>query len=135
MDRFTTNDRYSNRNLTADKRAPAHFLPAHDPDVPTPGCYRIRLAKGGPPVALRIWLGPSIDPATGEEVQERGHRWQCTLNGERVPFENYWPGCARDPISQAEHDRIVVESRTMDPDSHFYDPRRRIDPLHAPLPF
>jgi hypothetical protein len=132
IDRFTTNDRYSNR----DKRAPAHNLPSHDPDIPTPGCYRIRMARGGPPVALRIWLGPSIDPATGEEVSERGFRWQCAINGgQRVPFEDYWPGCGRDPISREEHDRIVAESRTMDEASHFYDPRRRIDPLRAPLPF
>lgn len=110
--------------------------PSYDPDTPVPGCYRIRLTKGGPPVALRIWLGPSIDPATGEEVQERGFRWQCCVNdAERVPVEDYWPGCARDPITREEHDRIARESRTLDAGSHFYDPRRPIDRLSAPLPF
>lgn len=125
-------NRYSNRL----GQAAAGAALAYDPEIPTPGCYRIRLARGGPPVALRIWLGPSIDPATGEEVTERGFRWQCAINGGgRVPVEDYWPGCARDPISRAEHDRIAAESRTMDEASHFYDPRRRIDPLHAPTPF
>jgi hypothetical protein len=110
--------------------------PSYDPEVPVPGCYRIRLTRGGPPVAVRIWLGPSIDPATGEEVQDRGFRWQCAINGgERVPFEDYWPGCARDPISCDEHDRIVGASRTMDPHNHFFDPRQRINPLTAPTPF
>ncbi len=116
-------------------RAPLRTIPTVDPEVPMTGCYRIRLRKGGPPVALRIWLGPSIDPATGEEVQERGFRWQCTVNGERKPFQDYWPGCARDPITQAEHDRILAESATMDPASAFYDPRRPIDMLAARLPF
>lgn len=109
--------------------------PALDPDIPMPGCYRIRLVKGGPYCALRIWLGLPIDPATNEEVQERGYRWQCTLNGVRVPFEDHWPGCARDRISQEEHDRICGEHRTMDHTSPFYDPRRPISLASAPVPF
>lgn len=109
--------------------------PPVDPEVPETGFYRIRMVKGGPPCALRIWLGLPIDPATGEEVQERGYRWQCTLNGQRVAFEDHWPGCARDRISQEEYERILGESRTMDPGSHFYDPRRPIDRLSAPMPF
>lgn len=114
---------------------PLRNLPTVDPEIPMPGCYRIKMRKDGPPVALRIWLGPSIDPATGEEVQERGFRWQCTVNGERVPFEDHWPGCARDPISRAEYDRILAESATMDAASPFYDPRRPIDRLTMKLPF
>lgn len=123
---------YANRQ--GERAAPRG--PAYDPETPVPGCFRIRLRRGGPPVALRIWLGLPIDPATGDEVEERGFRWQCAINGgERVPVEDYWPGCARDPISQAEHDRIVAESRTMDPDSHFYNPRKPVDRLTAPMPF
>jgi hypothetical protein len=125
-------ERYSRRH-----GAPAPSRgPAYDAETPVPGCYRIRLRAGGPPVALRIWRGPSIDPATGEEVQERGHHWQCAVNGgERVPVEQYWPGCARDPISQAEHDRLAAAATTMDPDDAFYDPRKPIDRLTAPMPF
>lgn len=108
---------------------------ALDPDIPETGFYRIRLVKGGPYCALRIWLGHGIDPATNEEVQERGFRWQCSLNGQRVPFERYWPGCARDQISEDEHDRLVAASRTMDPASPFYDSKRPINRMAAPMPF
>jgi len=108
--------------------------PAFDPDIPMPGHYRIRLVKGGPYCALRIWLGHSIGPE-GQEMTDRGFRWQCTVNGQRVPFEDYWPGCARDPISQAEHDRIVAASRTMDATSHWFDPRKPVDLASAPPPF
>src|SRR5438128_624272 len=54
--------------------------PVYDPDIPTTGCYEVTLRKGAPTSAVRIWLGPSIDPATGEEGQERGWFWQCELN-------------------------------------------------------
>ena len=110
--------------------------PSYDPDTPVPGFYRIKLNRAGVPVALHIWLGPPIDPDTKAEVPERGFRWQCRLNGsELVPIEDYWPGCARQPISKAEHDRIAALSRTMDPTKPFYDPRRRINRLTAPVPF
>jgi len=109
--------------------------PALDPDIPVPGFYRIRLIRGGPYCALRIWLGAAIDPATGLEVEERGYRWQCAVNGQRVPFEDHWPGCARDPISKQEYERILAESRTMDGRSAFFDPRRRIDLMTAPPAF
>ena len=54
---------------------------AHDPETPTPGFYRIRKVKGGPFVAVRVWLWHPVDPLTGEELTERGMRWQCQLNG------------------------------------------------------
>jgi hypothetical protein len=109
--------------------------PAFDPDTPTPGFYRVTLRKGAPASAVRIWLGPSLDPATGEETRERGWFWQCTLNGARVPLEQCWPGCARQSISQEEHDRIVERNRDMDPESPFYDPLKRVDLRSAPAPF
>lgn len=109
--------------------------PSYDTDAPVAGFYRIRQRRGAPPSAIRIWRGPSIDPATGAEVEERGHCWQCSLNGTRVPLEHHWPGCARDPIDQAEHDRIVAASRTMDPDDPFFDVRKPVDRLTAALPF
>jgi hypothetical protein len=109
--------------------------PGLDPDVPTPGCYRVRLRSGAPWSAVRIWLGHGIDAATGDEAAERPFHWQCTLNGARVPLEQCWPGCARETISREEHDRIVEQNRTMDEGSPFFDPARRVDLRNAPAPF
>jgi hypothetical protein len=124
-------ERYSNR--LGDAAGPRG--PSYDPEIPTPGCYRVKLRRDAPDSAVRIWLGPSIDPATGQEVQERSWFWQCEVNGQRVPLEQCWPGCARQPISREEHDRIVARNRTMDPSSPFYDPRKPIDLGRAPPPF
>lgn len=115
------------------QRAPSRG-PGYDSEVPAPGCYRVRLRKGAAFSAVRIWLGPSIDPATGEETQERGFMWQCSLNGLRLPLEQCWPGCAREQISREEHDRIIERNATMDEESPFYDPARPIDLRSAPAP-
>src|SRR5436190_17844346 len=124
--------RYSNRK---GKPAPPRG-PAYDPETPAPGFYRIRLNRSGPFVAVRIWLGHPVDPDTGEELSERGMRWQCQLNGVQfVPIEDYWPGCARVPISEAEHARICQLSATMNPLHPYYDPRRQMDRLKSPMPF
>jgi hypothetical protein len=109
---------------------------AYEIETPTAGCYRIRLAKGGPFVGLRIWLGHALDPVTGEEMSERPMLWQCRLNGTQlVPVADYWPGCAKHRISEAEYARICRLSRTMNPKHPFYDPRRPINPMVAPVPF
>jgi len=109
--------------------------PAMDPDVPQPGCYRIRLRAGAPWSVVRIWLGRARDPETLLEMPERPFMWQATLNGFPADLHRFWPGCAREPISREEHDRIVEQNATMDPDSPFYDPKRRIDLKSAPAPF
>jgi hypothetical protein len=109
---------------------------AYSTETPVPGCYRIRLAKGGPFVPLRIWFGPPIDPMTGDEMRERGARWQCKLNCcQLVPVEDFWPGCAKHPITLREYGHLCRLSRTMDPRHAFYDPKRPIDRLAAPVPF
>lgn len=115
-------------------RAPSRG-PMLDPEIPSVGCYRVSLRRGAPASAVRIWLGYSIDPESGVEMRERPMHWQCELNGQRVPLEQCWPGCAREQISREEHDRIVQRNRTMDADSPFFDARRPIDFGRAPPPF
>ena len=115
-------------------RLPAATV-AFDPDVPTSGFYRIRQRKGAPDSAVRIWLGAAIDPATEQEVEERSPMWQASIDGQRVPLERVWPGCAREPISEAEHNRLVERNATLDEESPFYDARRPVDLATAPPPF
>lgn len=116
-------------------RATSKRGPSYDPDTPTAGFYKVHLTRGGPPVALRYWLGPLLDPDTGEEM-DRGNRWQCRVNGNQlVPVERYWPGCAREPISREEHDRLCELNATLDPANPYYDARRPINRLKTPMPF
>lgn len=106
-----------------------------DPDVPVAGLYRVRLVKGGPPVAVRLWFGAPVDPLTGEEM-DRAPKWFATVNGQEiVDAFRFWPGCAREPISQAAFDHIVERSRTMDPTDPFFDPKKPVDRSTAKPPF
>jgi hypothetical protein len=117
------------------KPLPPRRGPSYDTEIPVAGHYLVKLRKGGPPVALRLWWGPPLDPETGEPM-DRAPRWNCMLNGvQPVDVADYWPGCAKLPISAAEHDRIATLSKTQDRASPFYDPLRSIDRLKAPLPF
>lgn len=106
-----------------------------DADVPVEGFYRIKLTKGAPDSAVRIWLGAGVDPETEREVEERPLMWQASINGQRVPLERVWPGCARDPISAEEHDRLKARNDTLDEESPFYDARQPVDLSTAPPPF
>jgi hypothetical protein len=109
--------------------------PGFNPDVPTEGFYRIRLRPRCPPVALRFWRGPPLDPET-QEPMDRSPVWQCRMNGtELIPVDRFWPRCARDPITRAEHDRLCDMHRTLDPDDPYYDATKPIDPMRTPLPF
>lgn len=125
-------ERYANRRGIL---RPSYRGPGLDPDTPVAGCYRVRLRPGAPDSALRIWLGFPVDPESGEEMTERGYRWQASLNGAPVDILNWWPACAREPISEAEHDRICERNATLDPDSPFYDAGKPIDLGRAPPPF
>lgn len=126
------NARYANRHGIA---RPSNRGPALDSEMPEAGCYRVRLRSGAPWSVVRIWLGAPVNPETGEEMSERGFRWQATLNGAPADLYSLWPGCARERISREEHDRLVRQNSTLDEESPFYDPTRRIDLRSAPAPF
>jgi len=72
------------------------------PDMPVAGFYKTRLVRGGPWCPVRIWHGPSFDPATGEWCA-RSHAWRACLNGEQVDIWRVWPGCSGRPIGEAEY--------------------------------
>jgi len=108
-----------------------------DPDVPEAGFYRMRLRQGAMFSAVCIWLGAPVDPATGEEVPERGERWQASMNNEPVPIDHVWPRCAKHPITKAEHDYMLSRQawgRDVDPDGPDANPQRPVDLMRAPIP-
>lgn len=108
-------------------------------DVTTPveGYYRHRLRSGGVFGVVRIWYGPPHDPVTGE-VMDRSWRWQAKFNGEPVNFDDVWPDCAKQAVSEQDYRRAIARQKWAEnsaPDSAYADPRKRYDPLTAPLPF
>lgn len=110
-------------------------------DVTTPvaGFYLCRLVKGGIRGAVRLYYGPPLDPVTGEEL-DRSWRWLAEFNGEPLPFDRVWPGCAGDPISEGDYRRYVARqrwARENSPESSYAEPGRKHDPLspNTPLPF
>jgi hypothetical protein len=109
----------------------------HDPDVPQPGFYRMRLRSGGAYVGVRIWHGAPLDPLTGEEM-DRSPRMQADINGRYVEMERVWPKCAADPIGDAEYHHLIATQEWAvqhAPESALARPTRRFDPLTSPLPF
>lgn len=110
-----------------------------DISTPTAGFFRHRLRSGSVDVGVRIWNGPPADPVTGE-LLDRSWRWQALVNGEPIDFDRVWPGCAGDPITEAEYRRFCARqdwARKQAPDSAYAQPSRKIDllsPTH-PLPF
>lgn len=119
------------------QRESALRFAGHDPDTPVAGHYRMRLRSGGVFVGVRVWHGPPHDPVTGEEM-DRSWRWQAEIDGRPADLADVWPKCAGDPIDAAEYQFLAARRRWGEenaPDSPQADPRRRIDPLTAPLPF
>jgi hypothetical protein len=72
---------------------------------PVAGYYKRRFVRNGPWVPVRFWKGAPLDPVTGEEL-ERGHRWQCSVDGRHVTDETevleQWLGCAGHKITLDE---------------------------------
>ena len=109
-----------------------------DASIPEAGFYRMRLRSGAVPCGVRIWHGPPHDPDTGEEM-DRSWRWQAEANGDPVDIDDVWPPRRGfSSIDQAEY-RLLCRraewAREHAPDSAVADPRRRSDPLTAPIAF
>ena len=114
----------------------AHVAPLVDGEVRA-GLYAIRLVKGAPRSAVRIWHGPPADPVTGE-LLDRSWRWQVTLNGVSCPLDRVWPSCVGDPIDRATYDFLVADRRWAAqhaPHLPEAQPDRPVDWSTAPLPF
>lgn len=121
-----------------DRQAPV-TAPAGSVDAtePTAGWFRFKLKSDGHPVGIYLWYGPPHDPETGE-IMDRSWRWQARCNGEPIVLDRVWPGCAREPISEDEHDYLMglhLWGKENAPDGPQAQPWRPIDLLSAPLPF
>lgn len=119
-------------------------------DRPVAGTYAMRLVKGGPRVAVRIWHGaPVID---GEEL-DRSHDWRAEIDGRTdmiekddagyrctvaLPVDKAWPWCAKEPIKDGEYrylKALAEHARKHDPSHPAANPRKPVDLASMPGAF
>lgn len=120
------------------------------PEALREGYYQIeRWRRGKVPVPVRIWFGVPADPLTGEPL-DRSPRWQVMVGGVLIGDEpviiggvtiselaDFWPQCARHPITVEDHDYMVGRaawSVRHDPLDPYGSDSGRIDLMTAPLP-
>jgi hypothetical protein len=107
---------------------------------PQPGCWLIRLTKGGPRVAARIWrVETVVDPDFPENgmVGTRSPFLAAEINGEIVDIDKVWL-VRGEPISEQEYRWRVADAAwaaTHAPDEAIANPRKKIDWLQARIPF
>lgn len=137
--------------MTVPLQAPAGGSAPHVSE-PVEGFYRMRLAKGGVFVAVRIWRGfglqDGMEMSDGRDPDypagkrnphiERGYHWRCLIDGVERHIWSAWPACAGEPISEAEY-RFLLARREYatahTPDDPFADPRQRVDFNHLRFDF
>lgn len=112
---------------------------AVDVSKPAPGFFRHRPRGGSVIGGVKIFYGPPTDPVTGEEM-DRSWRWQALFDGEPFDFDDVWPGCAGDPITEMQYRALCARrewARQNAPGSAYAQPGKRYDPLNSaePLPF
>lgn len=74
----------------------------HD-GIPEAGWYRRKLTRGGPWVAVRIFVDREIDPLTGELLGPE--RLLCECDGQRVNAATQWTYL--EPISRADYQALL----------------------------
>lgn len=68
--------------------------------TPECGWFRRRTSRGGPFVAVKIFLEQQVDPETGELLGDEVMR--CEVDGKRRVPEEEWTWVADNPISEEE---------------------------------
>lgn len=99
--------------MTSERRAQAPRLVG----FPDPGCFRLKLTKGGVFVGARIVYAPTSDPLTGEPL-DRSWLWAGEINGRPDPSPSPEPTPrvwriwhSGDRISEAEFHFLVADRR------------------------
>ncbi len=121
-----------------------------DPNAPEPGYYKRRMVKGGPWVAVRIWIDEGDREAcalcggwgihgAGQDCGECGGVGSILVSddvikaerdGEAVDVWHVWPGCATRPITAQEYDYMIrrgLYAKAFEPASPAAQPRRPQD--------
>lgn len=104
-------------------------------DIPVPGHYKRRLAKGAPYSVFYIAHQVARDPDSGE-ILDRSPHWIALVNGEPVDVFSIWPDCSGEPISEDEYRFLLADHRhavRYRPDAPEAKPRERVD-LHTLKP-
>ena len=107
--------------------------PVHD--EAQPGWYKRKLVRGGPFVAVEIWMEQLVDDA-GDLVAPEELR--CEVDGSPADPHDLWTYVCDNPISQAEfrHMRsLAAWVKAHSPDEPVANPREPINLLRAPIPF
>lgn len=98
---------------------------------PIAGFYRIRLVRGGPLCAARLWLGFGADPDGGDD---RGcFMWRAMINGKETDLDRVWPYCADKGCTEAEFLYLLAvhgHAVKWHPNMPEANPRQKID-LHS----
>lgn len=109
------------------------------PDTPAEGYFLMPLVRGGPLCTVRIWRGPGVDPATGEET-DRSPRWMCEIDGcitnrqgepwsEDDVLDTYlW--AAKRPTTEADYRyrrALADHAKAHEPDMAEAEPNRKVD--------
>ncbi len=101
--------------------------------------YKIRLAKGAPYSALKIWRGFPINPDDGSLMMDRPILWRAFLNGEDVPVEDHaieFDQITTEPVIKgeliSEDDYLLLMKTNLwakehKPDAPEANPRKAID--------
>lgn len=107
-------------------------------DAPQPGCWMIRLVKGGPEVPARIYRHATThEPGDEENLMERPAFLVAEIAGELVDLDDVWLRGGR-AIDDAEYRFQVADhahAREWRPRDAKANPRRAIDLMATALPF
>lgn len=117
-----------------------------DLNNPEPGFYLVKMAKGGPDVAVRIARLCCCTINGGDDSAE--HDWQADCDrhsplcawrhGEEVPVDWVWPGAAKRRIDADEYAyRLAIKEHAEqhDPTAPEANPRKAIDHMTTKVMF
>ena len=81
-------------------------------DRPTSGHYKLKRVRGGPWVAVRIWLDADRrDPDFPEYALDRSPVWRAERDGREVEIAQVWPFASNHPIDVDEYRYLLSDAR------------------------